>query len=215
MNSLCDAVKDEEIKTIANATVGLYTRLTDGLHHITDKNGWQVLADLEFSSYLELDDPDQLMEMEGRICPINIQQDVEGKYFQCACGKKHIKRLSIMEYKKAKDWEYLVLGSECISTLEKYTKELEGIDNIKKKIKLWLEDIKDEVKKLRYKKCISCNEYKVSRTTNYKNPARHFWCNNCSSAGKVKCVTCGDYRFFNLDWKKQPMKYCRSCYFSS
>ena len=206
--------KKQEVKTIANATAGLYTRLTDGLRHITYRDGWEVLADLDFSSYIEEKDPDQLMEMEGRICPINICEDTDGKFFRCACGKKHISRLSIMEYKKSPNWEYLILGSECINTLEKYVKDLEGIDNIKEKINKWVKEIKEEVKKIKYKKCIACEEYKISRTTNYKNPARNHWCNNCSSAGKVRCVSCKNFRFFELDWKGNPKKYCRHCYFS-
>ncbi len=204
----------EEIKEIADIFAGTYCRLTDGLNHITLKNGWQVLADMEYSSFVNESKPSELMEFEGRICPSNIYNRDGEEYFMCACGKKHIHNLAIMSYPH-NDFEYIILGSECVHTAKKYLKEIEGIENFKEKVDKWLYYIKEEQKKIKNKKCIACDKYKVRRNFVYKNPARNLWCNECCSGGQVKCIKCNDFRLYKDDWKGNPMRYCQRCYFSS
>lgn len=202
-----------EIKTIAEATAGLYNRLSRGLEKITKKNGWIVLSELEYVDFLHLSDPNHLEEMEGRICPSNYVKQDGDNYFMCACGKKHISNLALFEY-KTKDFEYIILGSECIKSADKFLQRVGDIDNFQEKVKKWLFTIKEEERKLKYNKCIACPKYAVAKNYEYKNPARKLWCKDCCSGGQIKCIQCGSWRLYAPDYRGKPMKYCISCYYS-
>ena len=203
----------EEVKSIADIFSGTYSRLTDGLNHITLKNGWQVLADLEYSSFIVESKPSELLEFEGRICPSNIYRQDGQEYFLCACGKKHITNLTIMAYEH-QNFEYILLGSECIKTAVKFLERIEGIEDFKEKVSQWLYYIKEEEKKIKNKKCVACGKYKVKKNYKYKNEARFKWCNDCCSGGQVRCITCNEFRIFKNDWKGNPMLQCSRCYFA-
>tara|TARA_R110002153_G_scaffold37336_1_gene109607 strand:+ start:2850 stop:3530 length:681 start_codon:yes stop_codon:yes gene_type:complete len=208
----------EKIKDILNK---LYTRLTKGLKYITGKNGWEALLDMDYNRFMYCDNASKLINK--KICPNNFKK-INGEWtIVCACGKEHINHLSIMDYpisiqnvnNPTEHYNHIILGSSCIKTTFKYLEEIEGIDDFKYKVKNWVEKIKEEEKKLRCKKCISCKEYKVSKTTKYKNPSNYLWCKDCASGGSVKCIECGRWRKYIKDWKGEPMKICLSCWKSS
>jgi len=205
---------NNEIVEIAKATSEVYTRLTRGLEHITGKNGWMVLFEMELASYVKAKTPDDLLEMEGRVCKDNLAEDEQGKYFKCACGKNHIHRLTFMEYDHP-DFEYIILGAECIKTTDDFMAKISGIENFKEKVKKWYKYIKDEERKLTHNACIACGKYDIQKKYKYKKEWRNLWCRDCCIYDRVKCVCCGDYRDFKKDWKGNAMRYCPPCYFSS
>jgi hypothetical protein len=211
-----------EISQISKAIGEVYTRLTNGLQEITGKNGWEVLYDMGFSTYLECETVDDLMEMEGDICPYNIQNGINGKVFVCACGKKHIQKLSVMEYRcqkpnpQKKDFKYIIIGSKCIHTLTKFVKDIEDIDDFKKKIFDWELVIKEEERKHRNNKCVCCGKYNIQKNYKYKKEQRKFWCRDCCSGDYVKCVKCKKFRLYQkTSYDNKPMKFCPPCWFGS
>ena len=134
-------------------------------------------------------------------------------YFLCACGKKHITNLALFEY-KTENFEYIILGSECIKSADKFLKRIEHIDDFKEKVSQWLFTIKEEERKIKYKKCIACPKYAIAKDYEYKNSARKLWCKDCCSGGQIKCIQCGDWRLYTNDWKGNPMRFCAKCYYS-
>ena len=172
-----NSITEIEIKQLAEATASLYTRLTDGLNHITLKNGWIVLLEMKQISYIHANSPAELLDFNN-LCPYNIGEDQKGKFFKCACGKKHISKLSIMEY-KGEDFEYILIGSECINTLNNFTANISGIDNLKEKFMEWSLYIKEEEHKINFKECVCCKKYKVNKKYDYKKEHRKYWCNDC------------------------------------
>ena len=194
------------------ATDKLYTRLVNGLKNNTGKNGWEVLVDMKYIDFASCEDPDDFNSYE-RICPANIKVNGGTKYFQCICGKPHIKNLTLMEY-KCDEWDYMIVGSNCIEGTYKFIKDIQDIDNLKEKMSIWIKEINTEKRKQKYKKCVSCGEYRVSKMTDYKNPARKYWCNNCCGGDCVNCIKCGRDRVFQYDWRGKPMLLCRPCYFA-
>ncbi len=203
------------LEKFKKATNKLYTRLIGGLKGLTGINGWEVLYKLEYISFENCDSPEDLKSFGG-ICPFNIVKKDNENYFRCVCGKPHIKNLTIMKY-PAKTWDYCILGSDCVESTIKYLEDLDDIhdiENLYDKLSVWYKEINNEKKKLTHKKCVSCKEYNVNKTTKYKNPARFYWCNKCCGGDMVCCINCKKDRVFQLDWKNKPMLYCRNCYFS-
>ncbi len=201
-----------EKEKVLNATKKLYTKLIRGLRCLTGNNGWGVLLDMEYVDYEKCTKPSNFQHL-GNICPYNIVNRDGEDYFQCVCGKPHIHNLAIMKY-KCKEWDYMILGSDCIEGTLKFIKEVEGIDNLKDKMSVWCKDIEKGKRKITHKQCVSCKKYRVNRKTNYKNPARNYWCNDCCGGSCVNCIQCGKDRVFQYDYKGTPMLYCRDCYFS-
>ena len=201
-----------ELDTIKEATESVYTPLTTGLKNITGENGWLVISKMNFATYIKEKDPTQLLELEGAICPYNIVKEDNKPYFRCACGKKHIERLAIMEW-NGSNYNYIIIGSSCIITIHKFLKKIDGIDNIILKLEEWIQTIKEEEKKTKNNQCVSCKKYKISKTTKYKKEQRKLWCNDCISSDRVKCITCKEFMFYEKDYYGKPKKYCRPCYF--
>ena len=203
-----------DLYKIQNATKDLHTKLTDGLEDICDENGWMVLAKSEIACYLCESSPTDILEMEGAICPYNTCKDKEGKeIFRCACGKKKIQRLSFIEV-EGQPFRYIIIGSCCIVKVAKFLKKIEGVEDLLEKLEIWIEYIKEEEEKTTKKPCLACGKHKISKTTKYKKLQRKYWCNDCSSGGSVKCITCNEFRVFQLDYLGKPMKYCRTCFFT-
>lgn len=200
---------------ITEATSKLYSRLTDSLKRNTPStNGWTALLDMEYHRYIEAKNLDKLEEEFSTIAlhPHNIC----GQTINCICGKSHINRISIMKFPNmGQYWKFVLLGSECIETTKEFLKDLEGVEEIYDKLKVWSDTCKEEKKKYSHSKCIACDNYGIKKDYKYKNEARKLWCKNCCYGGRVKCINCDTMRVFMTDYKGNPMRLCYSCYMSS
>ena len=200
---------------ITEATSKLYSRLTDSLKRNTPStNGWTALLDMEYYRYIEAKNVEQLEEefTTAALHPYNTC----GETINCICGKSHINRISIMEFpNRGQTWKYLLLGSECIETTKEFLKDLEGVEEVYDKLKVWSDTCKEEKKRYSHHKCIACDNYGVKKDYKYKNEARKLWCKNCCYGGRVKCINCDTMRVFMKDFKGDPMRLCYSCYKSS
>ena len=200
---------------ITEATKKLYSRLTDSLKDRTPStNGWTALMDMEYHQYLEAKSLEKFEE-EFDTTHLHPHNTVGGTV-NCICGKSHIVRINVMTFPNyGQDWRYLLLGSECIDTTKEFLQDLEGVEQLYDKLKIWSDITKEEKKKYSHNKCIACDNYGVKKDYNYKNEARKLWCKNCCYGGRVKCTNCDIMRVFMNDYKGKPMRLCYSCYKSS
>tara|TARA_R110002167_G_scaffold30647_2_gene101261 strand:+ start:1585 stop:2304 length:720 start_codon:yes stop_codon:yes gene_type:complete len=207
----------QTVEQLAEATSNMYMPLVKGLKRITGENGWFVLNDMTYNSYAEKQLPLGVQKFD--VCPLNfIKSNSSAEEYVCACGKPHISKLTIMDYDHIYDgiqYQYIILGSECIQTTAKFLLQINGITDFKKKINMWSSIIKKEARKYKFNSCFCCETRAVSKTTLYKKKQRKYWCKDCCSlGGKVKCIECGYLRFYMISpTTREPMLYCRDCFY--
>ncbi len=206
----------QEINILAEASTKLYNRLLWGLEKITNVKGYLVLPDLEYVKYSENDIPIDIPTHD--ICKENFGTNDQGEdTYLCACGKPHIKKLSIVKYDNPKlDFKYIILGTECIKTTIDFLHKTGEIHHLKTKLLCWYSNIMSESKKYKNNACFSCGEYNIPKKTDYKKEYKKYWCKKCVGlGGKVKCISCGKLRFYmDSPTTKQPMLYCRDCFYN-
>jgi len=214
-----DCMLENELDIINEICGNVYSRLVKGIKESTGINGWEVLYDMDYHQYVESETPSELGLLEKFVSKSNIRNDPTKaeNHLVCICGKEHIKKCSIMKYNHISEGEekdYIILGSQCINTLNDFIAEVStaNIPNFKDKIKDWVIRIKKGELKYTKKKCVACKERKITRGKIYVNEARQKWCVNCCSGNKVKCVECPNWRTYMKDWRGKPMKLCYSCY---
>ena len=212
-----DKIKDiifQDIEQLAEATADMYPRLVWGLNNITGKNGWLVLVDMEYIDYIEGTVPTMY---NNHICNQNLDTDALGhNIYVCACGKKGIKKLTIMKYEH-KDFRYILLGACCILTMDNFLKQIQGVEDFKKKIIRWNITIKEQSRKYKYNLCFCCKNRNVSKTRVYKKEQKQYWCKDCClTGGKIKCINCGHPRFFlRSPTTGEIMLYCSDCFYDN
>ena len=194
-------IYQNDIDKIALEQSKTYPNLIKGLKKITNKNGFLVLSQLVIDSYIQVENVSEL----------NSDREI----LMCACGKKHIKNLTLMKYKEEPSFDLIILGSECINTMLKFVNKIEDIHLFRTLIENWGIYIEKEARKYKWNSCFYCEKWNVSKTTKYKKEHRKYWCLDCAGiGGKVKCVDCGFLRHFTKSpTTKEYMLYCSRCFY--
>lgn len=206
-----------EQQQIICAVGELYTKLTNNLENFLGKNGWLVISEMDLKEFVYCSHIDDLdIDIKNNCMNENIIDNV----VHCACGKPHIKNLSVMSYphtcEKTNDYKkYIIIGSDCVKKLEKFDKELSSIPNLKEKIEKWVEFIKEEISKTQKIECKSCGAKKILKNYKYTKKHKKFFCKKCLRDNQSKCIKCGVWRAKKLDYKGNPMLLCPPCYFGN
>ena len=142
---------------------------------ITNVKGYLVLADLEYIKYAENSIPIDIPTHD--ICEENFGTNDQGEdTYLCACGKPHIKKLSIVKYDNPKlDFKYIILGTECIKTTIEFLHKTGEIHHLKTKMMCWYGRIIEEGRKYKNNACFSCEEYNIPKKTDYKKEFKKYY----------------------------------------
>jgi len=215
-------IYQKDLDIIALAQSKTYPKLIQGLENITGRNGFLVLSEMIIDSYLQVENPNTLtshIETMGKVlCPANIEDSEyleNTKVLKCACGKKHIKNLTLMKYGQSGNFDLIILGSECINTMLKFVGKIPDLHLFNHLITNWSIYIKREARKYKWNSCFACDRWNISKTTKYKKEHRKYWCLDCAGiGGKVKCIECGFLRHFTKSpTTKEYMLYCSRCFY--
>lgn len=183
-----------------------YKRLKSGLKKIGDGyNDWEVLMDMELEEVCGHTN----CALKNLINPLCYEVEDGRDCFLCICGQRHLHHLTILEFNS----ELYILGSKCVQELEKIAEAKQLDPLIRSKIGEWLEKIELYNTMNKFTKCIGCNELRISKTTEYKDPRRRLRCNKCINGKRVLCGGCNVWRFHPKNSAKvKYYKECEVCY---
>lgn len=126
----------------------------------------------------------------------------------CICGKERLKYLNFFSTEN----ETLILGSSCVENLNTVVSNKQYELNILNHFKEVYDKYRDGLKKFTYKKCLSCKDLKIRIGYDYKNELNKFFCKDCCTGEKVKCIDCRTFFKSGLDYKGNHKTQCLTCW---
>lgn len=214
----------EGVDMLAMASSKTYIRLSKGLKFWCKNEGFDVLLNIDYKHFEKIENDcshEELKQLKDtyNICEGNFDTDENGKIHnvKCMCGKNHILNLNIFFYDNPSlPFDHLILGSSCIEHLSMYDYIRDSYPLLWEKLKMWIEVIKEETRKIEYQPCVCCKKHKVKRGYKYKKESRLYWCVDCISNNYVKCIKCKAFRKYGFStYHNKPMLQCHKCYFNS